>query len=195
MNLIESLKKINRKKLIIAVILIAVGVIGRLVRINYFPELYNIEPITLVALLAGAFLGFGYALAIPLAVIALTDMYIGNTSILYVTWSAWAIIGVLGLVLRKSKKSSFSFGFKMAGMGIIASTFFFIWTNFGVWILGAMYAHTWEGLVQCYVMALPFFKMNLFGNLVIVPVVSFSIIAGLRLYKLFMTKRSKKINY
>jgi hypothetical protein len=192
MIFIENLKKINIKKASIAILLIVFSTLGRIFRINFFPELYNIEPITVAALLAGAFLGFGYALIVPLAVIALTDMYIGNTSILFFTWSAWAIIGILGLVLKKSKKESFSFGFKMAGMGILASLFFFIWTNFGVWALSGMYAHTLDGLASCYVLALPFLKMNLLGNIIIVPVVSFTIISAIRIGRLFAYKKSTK---
>jgi hypothetical protein len=173
-------------------VLIAVGVLGRIFRINFFPELYNVEPITIMALLAGAFLGFGYALIVPLAIIALTDMYIGNSSILLFTWTAWAVIGILGLVLRKSDKSKFSFGLKITGMGILASLFFYIWTNFGVWALSGMYTHTWEGIVKCYVLALPFLKMNLLGNLFIVPVVTFTLVMAIRVGKLFSYKKGLK---
>ena len=30
----------------------------------------------------------------------------------------------------------------------------------------ALYAKTWEGLVQCYVMALPFFRNQILGDIV-----------------------------
>ena len=193
MNFLESLRKINKKKLIIALLLITFGVAGRIFRIHFLPDLYNVEPITLMALLAGSFLGLSYALIVPLSVIAISDIYIGNTSILFFTWSAWAIIGLFGLILRKSKKDSFSFGFKMTGMGIVASLFFFIWTNFGVWIGWDMYPHTLQGLIQCYIMAIPFLKMNLGGNLIIIPVVSMTLVLALKYNKVLLGKKYLKI--
>lgn len=193
MKIFDSLKKIDKKKLIIAIALVVFGFLGRIFRIHFLPDLYNVEPITLVALLAGVFLGLGYALVVPLAVIALTDMYIGNSSILFFTWSAWAIIGLSGLILRKSKKNSLSFGLKMAGMGIVSSLFFYVWTNFGVWALSGMYSRTWEGLVKCYILALPFLKMNLLGNLVIIPVAAFTIVAAIKLRKLILMKKDARM--
>lgn len=191
MNLFESLKKINRKKLAIALLLIAIGVFGRIIRINFLPDLYNVELITLVSLMAGSFLGLSYALIVPLSIVAISDIYIGNSSVLFFTWSAWAVIGLLGLILRNSKKDRLSFGLKMTGMGILSSIIFFIWTNFGVWIGWNMYPHTIGGLIQCYIMAIPFLKMNLGGNLVIIPVVSFSLILILKYAKSFV--ENKKI--
>lgn len=191
MNLLEGLKKIDKKKLIIALLLITIGVAGRIIRIHFLPDLYNVEIITLVSLLAASFLGFSYALIVPLSVVAISDIYIGNSSVLFFTWSAWAVIGLLGLILRNSKKDSLSFGLKMTGMGILSSVVFFIWTNFGVWMGWDMYPHTISGLVQCYVMAIPFLKMNLGGNLVIIPVVTFSLVLVLKYTKSFV--ENKKI--
>lgn len=57
------------------------------------------------------------------------------------------------------------------GAGVAGSVFFFLFTNFGVWLLndGTMYAKTWAGLVECYVMGLPFYRTMLLGNMVLVP--------------------------
>ena len=79
MIFLESFKRIDRKKLIIALLLIFIGVLGRIIRIHFLPDLYNVEPITLVSLLAASFLGFPYALIVPLSVVAISDIYIGNT--------------------------------------------------------------------------------------------------------------------
>lgn len=194
MEILKNIQKINKKKLILAILLVAFGFFGRIFRINFLPDLYNVEPITLASLLAGSFLGFSYALVVPLSIVALTDMYIGNTSILFFTWSAWAIIGLFGLILGKSKKEGFYFGFKMTGMGIISSLFFFLWTNFGVWISFNMYPRTLVGLIQCYTMAIPFLKMNLAGNLVIIPVVSFLLIGILRVLKYNRLRKEKIVS-
>lgn len=46
----------------------------------------------------------------------------------------------------------------------LASFFFFLISNFGVWL--SWYPQTWSGLLDCYVMALPFYRNTLIGDLV-----------------------------
>ena len=41
---------------------------------------------------------------------------------------------------------------------------FFIITNFGVWTLGS-YGYTFEGLIACYILAIPFFGNTIMGDL------------------------------
>lgn len=168
--------KNQKTRFIIAVVLITIGVVGRLARINYLPELYNVEPFTAMSLLAGSMLAGGYALSVPLSMIAISDMVIGNTPIMFFTWSAWAIIGLGGTILRKRKAPTLKFSLQLTGMGVVSSLFFFLWTNFGVWLIDGMYPHTFAGLMQSYIMGLPFLRNNLFGNLIIVPVVSLAAI-------------------
>jgi hypothetical protein len=66
-------------------------------------------------------------------------------------------------------------------MGIFASLFFFLWTNFGVWISDSfhMYPTTWVGLINCYFAGLPFLKLNLAGNLFFISV-SFSVVEAIK---------------
>jgi hypothetical protein len=47
---------------------------------------------------------------------------------------------------------------------ICGSTFFFLITNFGVW-LGPWYEHTASGLLQCFLLALPFYRNMIIGDL------------------------------
>jgi hypothetical protein len=48
---------------------------------------------------------------------------------------------------------------------IVAPIIFFIITNFGVWTSG-YYGLTLEGLIACYIAAIPFFHMTLLGTIV-----------------------------
>lgn len=182
-------------RFIVAFVLIALGVGGRLIRIHYFPGLYNVEPFTVMSLLAGAMLGGGYALTVPLSMVALSDMVIGNTPIMIFTWSAWAVIGVLGMVLRKRKSPTARFSLELTGMGIVASLFFYLWTNFGVWLIDGIYAHTFAGLLQSYIMGLPFLKNDIYGNLVIVPVVSLAAILVWKTARYYNQKRTKEVAF
>jgi hypothetical protein len=75
------------------------------------------------------------------------------------------------LALRMLK----AFGF--AGTG---SAGFFIVSNFGVWVVGGLYPMTIEGLISCFVMAVPFFMKSLasdlfFGSLLLMGVAQLSV--------------------
>lgn len=151
------------QKIIFAAILIAIAVILRTVG-HIAP---NIEYVTAAALLAGAYLGKKYAVFVPFVIMVLSDTLIGNTNIFIFTWSAYLLIGCLGYLGNLRGKI-----IRATGVGILASVFFFLWTNFGVWALDSwgMYPRTLGGLMEAYVMGLPFLKMTLMGNLFFVPV-------------------------
>lgn len=54
---------------------------------------------------------------------------------------------------------------RIAGAAVAASLMFFVLSNFHVWYAGTMYPHTGEGLLACYVAAIPFAQNMLVGNL------------------------------
>lgn len=159
----------DKTKFLAAFFLIVFGVVGRIFMVE-FVQIPNLEIITSFSLIAGAVLGGIFTFLVPLSIIAITDMYLGNTIILIFTWSAFAIIGIFGWFLRKRKKFDYRFVGEMTGIGIASSLFFYLYTNFGWWLLTEMYPYTWQGLVQCYLMGLPFLKTNLLGNLFFVPI-------------------------
>lgn len=131
----------------------------------------NLEVVTASALVAATFLTRRRAIMVPLAIMAVSDAVIGNTMIALVTWSAFGLIGGAGLALRRLRKRPGALVLTATGLGLAGSVFFFLYTNFGVWLLddGAMYAKTWQGLVHCYAMGLPFYRTMVLGNLVLVP--------------------------
>ena len=59
------------------------------------------------------------------------------------------------------KKNYIILGF----MAIGSSIWFFITTNFAVWIIWEYYPKTFEGVISCYILALPFFKNTLLSTL------------------------------
>lgn len=131
----------------------------------------NLEIVTASTLVAATFLSRRWAVVVPLAIMAVSDILIGNSNILLFTWSAFALIGGAGLLLRRLKGSAPKLMLASVGAAIGGSVFFFLYTNFGVWLLGdgVTYAHTWAGLMECYAMGLPFYRTMLVGNLVLVP--------------------------
>lgn len=160
-----SPKQLSKTKLSLAIFLIAFGAIGRII----LKDIPNVETVMVASLLAGSLLGGAYTVIVPLTIIALTDMYIGNDLILLFTWSAWAIIGFFGWLVRKKRRYSYRFILILTGMGIISSLFFYLYTNFGVWLLWDMYPHNFAGLIQCYIMGLPFLKNNIVSDFIFIP--------------------------
>jgi hypothetical protein len=59
---------------------------------------------------------------------------------------------------------------RVIGATLLASTSFFIVSNYAMWVGGTMYPHTIAGLGMCYVAALPFYRND---------VLSTGLIAGL----------------
>lgn len=154
-------------KIIFAVVLVTLGIAFRTI---WHPG-DNIEFVTAASLLSGAYLGAGWGAIVPLAVMMITDRILGNSSIFIFTWSAYVVIGIAGYLSHLGGLRSKS---KIPGalfLGIAAGLWFYLWTNFGVWLLDSfgMYPKTLSGLLQAYWYGLPFLKMNLLGNLVFVP--------------------------
>ena len=50
-------------------------------------------------------------------------------------------------------------------MAILSSVIFFVITNFTVWLFSGYYPKTYEGLVLCYTMAIPFFRNTILSTL------------------------------
>lgn len=166
----------TRKNIITAFALVVIGITGRLL-LEPYP---NVEPVMAVSIIAGALLGPYLGLMVALFTIIGSDVVIGNSNILLYTWTAWALIGVASTILKKNKAKT-RIGadtLKFTAWGVVGTLFFYLWTNFGVWQLTTMYPHTFDGLIQSYVMALPFLRYQLIGNLVIVPALSFTLLAA-----------------
>jgi hypothetical protein len=53
----------------------------------------------------------------------------------------------------------------LVGCSLASSVLFFLVTNFGSWLWFNMYEHSMSGLIQCYAMAIPFFRYTLCGDL------------------------------
>ena len=150
--------------------LIATAILWRMINWNYSIA-PNLEIVTASTLVAATFLNRRTALVVPLMIMAISDILIGNSLILLFTWSAFALIGLAGLLLRRMTGSASKLMLASVGAAVGSSLFFFLFTNFGVWLLGdgTMYAKTWAGLMQSYAMGLPFYRTMLMGNLIFVP--------------------------
>ncbi len=155
------------KYITIITLLTALAVGWRVVNFNYGIA-PNLEIVTSVSVLAAVILGLQAAVIVPIATMILSDLIIGNTSIFVYTWSAFAVIGLGALLLRKLNNKPKMQILSSIGFAAASSFLFFIVTNFGVWAQG-WYPATVAGLIDCYTMALPFYRTMLIGNLILVP--------------------------
>ena len=121
----------------------------------------NFTPVVSMALFSGATFPKRYATIVPLALMIISDIFIGFHSTILFTWSSIAVISLFGMFLRRN--SSWA---GILGVNLWSAIFFFTVTNFGTWLWEPnLYPHTMEGLKQCFIMAIPFFRSTLISTL------------------------------
>lgn len=129
------------------------------------PHPANIAPIAAMALFGGVYLDKKYAIILPLVALFLSDVVIGFYPSMLAVYGSFMVTGIIGLYLRKHK----SVGNIILG-SLVSSLLFFLITNFGFWLLHDLYPKTFAGQMDAYVMALPFFRNTLIGDLLYVGV-------------------------
>lgn len=143
-------------KLGFVVLLIGLAALSRLI-----PHPPNFTPVIAMALFGGAVIADRkLALLVPLLALLVSDLLIGLHDTMLFVYGGVALITMLGFVLHKRR----SFG-RVFGYALAASVLFFTITNLGVWLKGGLYPLTVEGLVACYVAAIPFFHNTLVATL------------------------------
>jgi len=142
---------------IFASILVSLIVILRLL-----PHPPNFAPIAAIALFGGVYFSRKLAFILPMAAMIISDIFIGSyeTSLMIFVYGSFLLFVILGIWLKKHKK-----WYTIGGAAIISAILFFVITNFAVWVFTPWYAKTFSGIIQCYLMAIPFFKNTLLGNL------------------------------
>ena len=146
---------IRKSEFILALVLILLGVSMR-----FLPHPANFAPIAAVALFSGMYLRKWYAFVVPLAAMVISDWQIGFHNLIAYTWGSFVLVGVIGWYVRRHKNPT------TIVLGTVSgSALFYLVTNFGVWLQTDMYAKTWQGLLECYTLALPFFRNTILGDL------------------------------
>ena len=136
--------------------LIFSGSIGIVLLFRVIPHPPNFTPVIALSFYIPVLLGFW---SIPFIILsfAITDYLIGFHSLLIWTWSSLALIGIL---------SKFSNGMKSRlTYSILGSCMFFVTTNFGVWLTSSYYEKSMNGLMNCYLMGIPFFTNTLISTI------------------------------
>lgn len=148
----------DKKKLVVifVVMFVAVAFILRLLKL-----VPNFMPMGALALWCGLYLRTKWSFFIPLLVMVISDTVIGWHSLVFFTWGSILLYQLFGWLAGKERRA-----LKILGASLAGSVTFFLVTNFAVWAFTPMYARTLTGLIQCFYMALPFFRNTLIGDMI-----------------------------
>lgn len=149
---------IKKEDVVVVIVLIFLCAASRLIE-----HPYNFTPITAMAILAGCFLRKKEGVFIPFMAMLISDYFIGF-------YDVRLMLSVyLGIAMSYSIASKLNNKLDWRGLffcTIVSSTLFFIVTNLAVWFFMGWYELSMDGLKNCFVMALPFFKNALLGDII-----------------------------
>lgn len=130
--------------------------------LRLMPHAPNFTPIAAIALFGGVYLSKKIAIVLPAAAMIISDIFIGfyEPKLMFFVYGSFLLCAILGFWLKKRRN-----WYMIGGGAILSSLLFFFITNFAVWAFSPWYAKTFTGIVQCYFMALPFFRNTLLGDL------------------------------
>lgn len=139
----------------LAISLIIIGILLRFV-----PHTANFTPVAAIALFAGAYLNKRQALIVPLALMVISDILLGLHNVVVFTWGGFLLVTLIGSWVKNHKTFK---GIILSSL--FSSVLFYLVTNFGVWAMG-WYPQDAKGLLNCYIMGLPFLRIFTFSTLV-----------------------------
>jgi hypothetical protein len=130
------------------------------VLIRFLPHPANVAPIAAMALFGGAYLNKKNAVFLPLIIMFISDLFLGFHKTMPFVYGSFLLASIIGIGLKNKVKAK-----NVLGASLLSSLIFYVITNFGVWLTSGMYQMTFLGLVKCYVLAIPFFRNTVFGDL------------------------------
>ena len=136
--------------------IVFISCVGIVLLFRLVPHTPNFTPVIALSL----YLPFIFGIwSIPFCILgfAITDYFIGFHSLLFWTWSALAFTGYTSKFCNKI--------YSRIVLSFIGAITFFVISNFGVWISGTLYEISVQGLLNCYIMAIPFFTNTLLSTI------------------------------
>ena len=167
----------------IIVFLLMIGAGGRIL-LNNYP---NVETVMVSVFLAAMLLPRHLSVITSLAIIVLSDWYLGYlpnsgnilASIVVFTYSGFLLVNIFGVKIQNwiSGKFGSSAVLKFSGAGISFALIYDIWTNFGVWFLN--YDHTLENLITVYLLGIPFMLYHMMSSVATFTMIGIPVYYGL----------------
>ncbi|MBN1585865.1 MAG: hypothetical protein JW937_00375 [Candidatus Omnitrophica bacterium] len=147
----------SKSRLFLLITMVLAAAAARLV-----PHAPNFTPVASMALFGGAcFQDKRMAFGVPVAALLLSDLFLGFHRYLLWVYGCFLLTVCIGFLLKEQRGAT-----RTLGAVVLSTVVFFVVTNFGVWSVGTLYPHTWAGLTECFVLAVPFLANSFLGNLV-----------------------------
>ena len=137
--------------------LIFLGIFGSLAASRFIPHPPNFTSLIALSFYVPVLLGKRYIIYLIVSFI-ITDFIIGYHNTTHWTWGSVLLIALSSSLFIKN------FLTRISGALFGALIFYFV-TNFGVWTTG-LYEITYDGLIKCYILAIPFFAYSLISTLI-----------------------------
>jgi len=168
----------NLKNYFLPIFLIIVLSFSRLI-----PHPWNFTPVLAMGIFSGFyFKNFILSSFIVVFSMFVGDLFLGFHSTMFFTYTSLIIAVVLGLLIKKFKFTEILF------YGVASSVCFFLVTNFGAWLTLEMYEKSFAGLLQSYILAIPFFHNTLISTLLYLILLKL-------LFNLFVKKNIIKFSF
>ncbi len=136
---------------------ISMGIFFILAASRFVPHPPNFTSLVALSFYVPVLFGLRYLPAVLIS-FAITDLIIGYHSGTHWTWGSVFIIGLISNYFNKSIIT------RLPG-ALLGAFIFYVITNFGVWASG-MYSFTINGLIDCYILAIPFFGYTLIATFI-----------------------------
>jgi len=128
----------------------------------------NFKPVAAIALFSGFYFRHSIvAMTLIIATLAISDLGLGGywLPVMLTVYASLCIPAVWGHFIRVTKLKRFAFVSSLLGASLASSLVFFLASNFACWLSTGMYTIDYQGLVNCFAAALPFFRMTLYSDL------------------------------
>ena len=158
------------KTIITFLFILGILALGRII-----PHPPNFTPILATAIYTPYMINDKWiAVLIPLSAMFIADIIIGFHP--YMLW-VYGAIGLSTLISSWSMRFNKKY-IQLGVMAILSSILFFIITNFAVWAIWDYYPKTIDGLIICYIKAIPFFQNTLLGTIIYTAIITLTIQKG-----------------
>ena len=165
-----------KKKQIFPIGLILILALSRLI-----PHPWNFTPVLALGIFSGFFFKqFSKSFFIVVVAMFIGDIFLGFHATMFFTYISLSVAVILGLCIKYFKFKEILLS------GMISSVCFFIVTNFGAWLTLPMYEKSFSGLIESYILAIPFFHNTLLSTLLYLVIIKlvfdFSVKKTIKIY-------------
>jgi hypothetical protein len=141
-------------------LLVFTGLFLAAVLSRFVPHYWNLTLTGAVFVFAGSYFNDRkVAVVLMFLSMLVSDFFIGFHNQLLSVYAGFFLMVMMGSFLNMASSR-----LRIFGVAFLASLVFFIVSNFGVWREGQLYPMTISGLIECYVMGIPFFGRQMIGD-------------------------------